>query len=655
MLLEPIAVVGLGGILPDAPDIETFWRNLLAGHYAIRDLPQDAPYRWPLDSYYDPDPNAVDKTTSRLAAFAPDVAFKPIQFRIPPHTAAHMDRGQKMALLATRAALGDSGIDRSSLDTTRVRVIIGTSVPEMQDITRPRLVFDEVMHAVEASPVFSTLPELVRAQIVAQARAAIDSRYLPTTEDSLAGSIPNLVAGRVALCFDIRGGNVTLDAACASSLAALDHALKCLRLGEVDLVIAGGVDFAMSAASYVGFSKAKALSTTGSTPFDARADGFVMGEGAGILVLERLADAQRSSRKIYAVIRAVGTASDGNARNITAPSVDGQVRAIRAALDDSGIDTSTIGLVEAHGTSTVLGDVTEFQSLQRVFGDARQASPVYLGSVKANIGHLKAAAGIAGLIKAVLAVQSGKVPPMPKFVSAADGVDLERSPFVVNQKVATWTGRGATPRRACVDSFGFGGVNYSAIVEQYVPEFYASEGFEVELTRSSPYQRHYAGRSLPHLEEVSNVEDALRTIDQPLVVVDPGAGDLRLCTAPPPASNHLPAALRGWVPGIRPEDLGAPGFRRMLGIRFNYVVGEMAGGIASVDLVTAAARSGMLAFFGSGGLDLAATDAAIRQLQDRLGETPFGVNLLPPKPPGCRSAHATSAGASNSAPRTWSA
>jgi hypothetical protein len=223
------------------------------------------------------------------------------------------------------------------------------------------------------------------------------------------------------------------------------------------------------------------------------------------------------------------------------------------------------------------------------------------------------------------------VPPMPNFVTPADGVDLERSPFVVNQQVVTWAGRGPTPRRACVDSFGFGGVNYSAIVEQYVPEFYSSEAFQAELTGSSPYQRHYAARPQPRshdLEVVPSVEDALRTIEQPLVVVDPGEGDLHLCAAPPPTSSHLPAVLRGWVPGIRPEDLGAPGFRRALGVRFNYIVGEMAGGIASVDLVTAAARSGMLAFFGSGGLELSAIDSAIRQLQQRLGDTPFGVNLL---------------------------
>ena len=158
--------------MPDAENVETYWHNLLAGHYAIRDLPQDGPDRWPLASYYNADPHAADKTMSSIGAFVPAAAFKPIQFRIPPHTAAHMDRGQKMALLATRAAFADSGIDRASLDPTRVRVIIGTSVPERQDLTRPRLVFDEVIAAVDASPVFGRLPEHIRTQIVAQARGS---------------------------------------------------------------------------------------------------------------------------------------------------------------------------------------------------------------------------------------------------------------------------------------------------------------------------------------------------------------------------------------------------------------------------------------------------------------------------------------------------
>jgi hypothetical protein len=187
------------------------------------------------------------------------------------------------------------------------------------------------------------------------------------------------------------------------------------------------------------------------------------------------------------------------------------------------------------------------------------------------------------------------------------------------------------PRRACVDSFGFGGVNYSAIVEQYVPEFYSSEAYQAEVRRSMPHQRHYAGRqpveesSTTDHQDIVDVEAALKDLGQPLAVVDPGAGNLRVCSAPTHASSQ---SLRGLVPGIRAEDLGAPGFRRSHGVRFNYVVGEMASGIASVDLVVAAARAGMLAFFGSGGLDLAAIETAVGEFQQRLGNAPFGVNLL---------------------------
>jgi len=330
----------------------------------------------------------------------------------------------------------------------------------------------------------------VQREIVEQARRFARAATPPASEDTLSGALPNLVAGRVALCFDVQGGNVTLDAACASSLAALDHAVKGLRLGEVDLVIAGGVDTAMSAASYVGFAKATALSGKGSYPFDSRADGFVMGEGAGILILQRLHDAEREGRRIYAVLRAVGSASDGKSRGITAPSAEGQVRAMQRAYDDSGIDPATVGLIEAHGTSTVLGDATEFASLRRVFEAGRRPGadgrpqPVYLGSVKSTVGHLKAAAGIAGTIKAVLSVASGRVPPMPTFATPAAGIDLDGSPFTINTAPARWEHSGETPRRAGINSFGFGGTNYHAVVEAYRPGFYRSAAYREEVLRS---------------------------------------------------------------------------------------------------------------------------------------------------------------------------
>jgi PfaD family protein len=671
-LLEPIAVVGIGGVLPDAAGAGEYWQNLLAGHSAIREVPQDAPYRWPIEAYYDPDPYAPDKTYSKIGAFAPEVEFRPIQFRIPPAAAARMDRGQKLALLATREALADSGDAQQPSDRTRVRVVIGTSVPDVQDQFRSRVMFDELAAAFRASPALQALPPAVQQEVVDQARRVVLDSRPPATEDTLSGGLPNLVAGRVALCFDVQGGNVTLDAACASSLAALDHAIAGLRLGEVDLVIAGGVDTAMSAATYVGFAKASAISATGSFPFDSRADGFVMGEGAGVLILQRLSDAERQGRRVYAVIRAVGTASDGKSRGVTAPSAEGQARAIRRAYDAAGVDPATVGMIEAHGTSTVLGDATEFASLRRVFDAGGGERRIYLGSVKSTIGHLKAAAGIAGVIKAVLSVYHGRIPPTPTFRAPAAGVALDGtdgSPFTVNTTAVPWPHQGPTPRRAGVNSFGFGGTNYHAIVEAYDPAFYNSQTYREELLRSRVYREHYLdvsrpapatsppgtngvappgtngivspgtnGVALPHPggparpAEIEDLAVALRDVEQPLAVVEREDGRRAVVAATSLAeAAGMPGQLRGWAPALGPHDLGSAGFRRAHGVCYAYVVGDMAGGISSVDLVEATARAGMLGFFGTGGLSPDRIEAAIGELRRRLGDlpgAPVGMTLL---------------------------
>ncbi|MDX2272696.1 MAG: PfaD family polyunsaturated fatty acid/polyketide biosynthesis protein, partial [Cyanobacteriota bacterium] len=675
-LLDPIAVIGMGGILPDAVNIQQFWQNLLAGHSAIREIPQDASFRWKLQTFYNPDFKAPDKTYSKIGAFVPNFEFKPIEFRITPKTALQMDRSQKMALLATREALKDSGYYDKEFDRTRVRVIIGTSIPEFHDLAAPRVFFDEVAEGFQASAVFQSLPPDIQSQMIEQARQHINKRIPASSEDSMPGGLPNIVAGRVAYCFDLQGGNVVLDAACAASLAALDHAVKSLRMGEVDMVVMGGSDSAMSAGSYVGFCKTYALSAKGSYPFDAKADGFVMGEGSGILLLKRLRDAEAAGDKIHAVIRGTGSSSDGRGRGITAPSQEGQVAAMRHAYADAGVDPATIGLVEAHGTSTPLGDATEFASLAEIFGESARQRPVYLGSVKSMVGHLKTSAGVAGLIKAILSVQQGKVPPTLNFETPNPKIDQQAAPFIINTTTCEWEHTEVTPRRAGVNSFGFGGTNFHVIVEAYDPEFYRSEAFRRELRSTRIYREFYQDRlassaqpqssqdSLPtgQAPEVVNLGSALHKLEQPLAVVGspqptpthfPSTGDLATClsaldlplavltredtpTVIPVTAQTTPeilsmGCLRGWVPAIRPQDLGSPSFRQDHGVKFNYIAGAMAGGIGSVDIVVAMAKAGMLGFFGSGGLDLGRVEKAILEVKQQLIDHPhaaFGFNLL---------------------------
>ncbi len=644
-LLEPIASVGMGALLPDASNVAEFWQNLISGHDAIRELPQDGKQgRWKLETFYNPDPRVADKTYSKIGGFIPNFEFKPIEFRITPKTALHMDRGQKMALLCTREAFRDSGYHERTFDRKRVRVIIGTSVPEWHDLAAPRLFFDYVAEAFQRSEVFQLLPADVQTKLIAQAREDINRDIPACCEDSMPGGLPNIVAGRVAFCFDLQGGNVIVDAACAASFAALDNAVKALRLGEIDMVVVGGSDSAMSAGSYVGFCKTYALSAKGSFPFDSRADGFVMGEGSGILLLKRLGDAERDSDSIHAVIRGIGSSSDGRGRGITAPSLEGQVLAMERAYHDAGIDPATIGLVEAHGTSTALGDATEFASLVQFFGSARRSSPLYLGSVKSMIGHLKTAAGVAGLIKSVLAVKHAQVPPTINFVSPNPKIDLENSPFTINTVACDWQHQGSTPRRAAANCFGFGGTNFHVILEAYDRDFYQSEAFENEVRASRTYQTFYA--SAPAIAavpvatiptpapaiaatvvpvEVADLAAALKDTALPLTIVEKDA-------APQVVASLAPGdALLGRVGAYGAQNLGAESFRRDHGVRFNYVAGAMAAGIGSVDIVVAMAKAGMLGFFGSGGVPLKRVEQAIVEVKERLTDYPqaaFGFNLL---------------------------
>jgi PfaD family protein len=659
-LIEPIAVIGMGGILPDANNIEEFWHNLLTGHDAIREIPQDTTFRWKQDLFYNPDPRVADKSYSKIGAFVPNFQFKPMEFRLTPKTVQQMDRGQKMALLATREAFRDSGYDDRPFDRQRVRVIIGTSLPEFHDLGAPRLFFDQIVDGFQQTELFQSLPESVQAQMIAQAREYV-CRDIPTcSEDTMPGGLPNIVAGRVAFCFDLQGGNVILDAACAASLGALDYAIKSLRMGDIDMVVMGGADSAMSAGSYVAFCKTFALSAKGSYPFDSRADGFVMGEGCGILLLKRLGDAEQAGDQIHAVIRSCGSSSDGKGRGITAPSMDGQVLAMQRAYHDSGINPATIGFIEAHGTSTALGDSTEFASLANYFG--KMPNPIYLGSVKSMVGHLKAAAGVAGLIKAILAAKHGKVPPTLNFESPNPQIDLANSPFKINTTTCDWTHTANTPRRVAVNSFGFGGTNFHVIVEAYDAEFYRSEQFRQELVQSRLYQDFYgsvtqdvalapspqlharveSSTPAPAQGSTSRVEStsveldsvtALQQLQQPLAVIHSAT-----VTQPRlyPITQGIPQlkaeeSLLGWISAVTPETLGAASFRHDHGVRYNYVAGAMAGGIGSADIVVSMAKAGMMGFFGSGGVPLERVEKVLQEIRDRLTDTPnaaYGFNLL---------------------------
>ncbi|MFN0285015.1 MAG: type I polyketide synthase, partial [Kineosporiaceae bacterium] len=471
--LEPVAVVGLAAIMPQAPDAAAFWSNITGGVYSITDVP---PERWDPALYYDVDRHAPDKTYSRIGGWVREFGWDPVAWKlpIPPKVAAQMDEGQRWAVSAARAALLDAGWPDWTVDPEKVAVILGNAIGgEKHYRTNLRVDLPEVLRHLGAAPAFAALPADVRAAIVEQTRTPYLATLPEITEDSMPGELANVIAGRVANLFNLRGPNFTTDAACASGLAAMSTAVRGLQTREYDAVLTGGVDRNMGVAAFVKFCKIGALSATGTRPFDAGADGFVMGEGCTVFVLKRLADAERDGDRVYAVVLGLGGSSDGKGKGITAPNPVGQRLAVERAWETAGADPATASSVEAHGTSTRVGDATELASLTEVFAKAGAApGSIALGSVKSNVGHLKAAAGTAGLFKMAMSLHTRLLPPSLSFRDPNPNVDWDAIPFRVTTSLREWDVPAGDVRRGGVSAFGFGGTNFHAVLEEYVPGRY---------------------------------------------------------------------------------------------------------------------------------------------------------------------------------------
>jgi acyl transferase domain-containing protein len=333
---EPIAVVGIGLRFPGSDSPDSFWQQIITGRSGIGPVPEE---RWGgnSDFYYDPDPKAPDKSYSRIGGFIGDFKFDPLKYRIPPAVARKMDRTQQMAVTCVADALQDAGLSPERLKGKRVGVILGNSMGgDTTDRYAERVGLPRSVSCLEEAVTSLDLDESVKKNLVAGFR----SRYLENlpeiTEDSLPGELANIISGRVANVFNLEGPNFTVDAACASSMAAAMNAVAALREGSIDYAVTGGVDAAMHPSSFIKFCKIGALSPDGSRPFDESANGFVMGEGAGIMILKRVSDALRDGDRIYGTIVEIGSSSDGRGKGITAPNAAGQERAVRACLSASG-------------------------------------------------------------------------------------------------------------------------------------------------------------------------------------------------------------------------------------------------------------------------------------------------------------------------------
>ena len=455
----PVAIVGLGAVYPGRGDVTGFWRDLFEGRDLISDVP---PSHWLIEDYYDEDPKTKDRTYGRRGGFINPLAFDPLYFGIPPKAMEGTDTAQLLALIAAQMTLEDIEQDSSGMiDKSRTSIILGVaSATEMTAHMAGRLQRPAWVDAMRQAG----LPESQVQDITRR----IEDHYVDWQEATFPGLLGNVIAGRIANRFDLTGSNYVTDAACASSLSALQIALHELRSGDSDTVLTGGVDALNDILMYMCFSKTPALSPSGDCrPFSTRADGTMLGEGIGMLALRRLDDAERDGNKIYAVIRGLGGASDGKGTAIYSPVPHGQARALKRAYDQAGYDPSTVDLVEAHGTGTKAGDKAEIEGLHLVFGEHNQDEPwCAIGSVKAQIGHTKAAAGSASLIKVTHALSRKTLPPTIKVEEPADAI--KNSPvFYLNTEARPWISPKKRPRRASVSSFGFGGSNFHVTLEEY--------------------------------------------------------------------------------------------------------------------------------------------------------------------------------------------
>ncbi len=458
---DGIAVVGMGALFPGALSPTDFWRNLLGARELIRDVP--AGY-WLAEDFYDPDPRVVDKVYVKRGAFLDPVDFDPMKYGVPPKLLTSTDTCQLLALMVADQVLRDSfggRFDHVSRD--RVGCVLGVCsglelVGEMAGrLQRPAFVKVLREHG---------LPE-DEVQAISNAIVNLGPDW---NESTFPGLLNNVVTGRISNHFDLGGPNFTTDAACASSFAAVAMASHMLRQGDADLVITGGADTTNDPFTFMCFSKTPALSMSSTCrPFSESSDGTMLGEGIGMLALKRLPDAERDGDRIYAVIRGIGSSSDGRAKSIYAPRWEGQVKSLRRCYEEAGSGPDTIGLVEAHGTGTKAGDQAEFNALREVFSGSGRPDPQWaaLGSIKSQMGHTKAAAGAAGLMKAVLALHDKVLPPTFGIDKPATKLEIETTPFYLNTETRPWIREGDHPRRAAVSSFGFGGTNFHITVEEY--------------------------------------------------------------------------------------------------------------------------------------------------------------------------------------------
>ena len=461
---EPIAVIGLAALMPDAKSIDAFWQNIIDSKVSIREI-QEGRWPGPVDHFYregGPGNSQEGFTYAKIGALVHGFEFDWRRWRQPPGTLPQIDPCQLWAVSVAADAIEQAGYDGETKDIDRSRcgVVFANALGgENRNLSNIRVWSNHTSQLAKKHGLAEQNIEAFKEDLL-EGTPRID-------EDTMPGELANVVSGRVANLLDLQGPNHAMDAACASSMAAVLDACRLLQTRQVDVMLAGATDRTMDPATFSKFSAIGALSPSHSTPFDARANGFVMGEGAGVLLLKRLSDAIADGDEVHAVIRGIGGSSDGRGKGITAPSQRGQVQAIARAYNQAGYEASTVELVEAHGTSTKVGDATELSTLSLLWDGFPHGDHVAVGSIKSQIGHLKAAAGIAGIMKSVMALHHHTIPPSAGFETPNPTVEWSEIPFFVPTEARDWPKPEGHPRRAGISAFGFGGTNFHVALEGY--------------------------------------------------------------------------------------------------------------------------------------------------------------------------------------------
>jgi acyl transferase domain-containing protein/NADPH:quinone reductase-like Zn-dependent oxidoreductase/acyl carrier protein len=429
---EPIAIVGMACRFPGASSLEEYWRLISEGRNARSVVPSA---RWDAEMHYDKDPDQPGRMLTKWGCFLDEIGqFDPAFFGISPREGSRMDPQQRLLLHTAWEAIEHAGIDSQVLAASPTGVFIGVG---QFDYPRVMSQYDDSLNHLDAH--------------------------------CATGSALSICSNRLSYAFNFSGPSVSVDTACSSALVAVHQAVQSLRKRECNAALAGGVNVVLTPEANISLSKARMLSTTGwCRPFDAAANGYVRGEGCGVVVLKRLSDAISDGDRVMAVIRGTAVNHGGRTSGITAPNGQAQRKVIEAAMADGGIRSEQVGYIEAHGTGTPLGDPIEVEALATVFGKATDKStPVYLTSVKANIGHTEVAAGIAGLIKAAMIVQRGRIAPQISLDHLNPHLNFHNSRVTIPLEPVDWSS--TSDRIAGVSSFGFGGTNSHVVIQSADP------------------------------------------------------------------------------------------------------------------------------------------------------------------------------------------